>query len=555
MLARVALFWRCVRHVPRRQLLRRLWLESKRRFIMSPLGRPFRRRRHLHLALSKDLPIRIFEPRREQVVCKSGEYYHRLLNREFSLKLPIDWSLKSVGDTTHLQRLAFHYHECLESLPFEVGRDVVLDWIEQNPPWQPGYWKDSWNSYAISIRCVCWLQWLAQYRSQLEVKDQTIILGSLVEQIRFLAGNLETDICGNHLIKNIKCLLWAGRCFEGAEASKWSHIGRRLLRREMRVQLLSDGMHFELSPAYHCQVFADLLECAQVLYEPESADLVKRLRDAAQVIVDLTHPDGFISLFGDGGLRMAYLPAECLSVYESLGGQSVKAREHFAFHEAGYFGMRTDRTYIVIDCGPPCADALPAHGHGDILSFEWDVDGQRVIVDPGVYEYEAGERRTASRSAHSHNTVAVLGRDQCEFVGSFRVGNRAKVAVEELMFSKNRLTLVGSHDGYSDTGHGIVHRRVFVVSAMGLKIRDEVIGAGGIGVKSSFLFGPWVDLSGDQPSVSAQLRGAGAEVKLNGVEVGATAVFNPDFGVSESAITVRGIFHEHVCEVFFVILD
>ena len=315
MLARVALFWRCVRHVPRRQLLRRLWLESKRRFIMSPVGRPLRRRRHQPLALSKDLPLRIFEPRREQVVCRSGDYYHRLLNREFSLDLPIDWSLSLVEETTHLQRLAFHYHECLESLPFEQGRDLVLDWIEQNPPWQPGYWKDSWNSYAISIRCVCWLQWLAEHRSRLDAKDQTIILGSLVEQVQFLTSNLETDICGNHLIKNIKCLLWAGRCFKGSEAVGWFALGQRLLERELQVQFLADGMHFELSPAYHCQVFADLLECAHVLTGPESVELVERLRDAAQVIVDLTHPDGFISLFGDGGLRMAYLPATCLSVY------------------------------------------------------------------------------------------------------------------------------------------------------------------------------------------------------------------------------------------------
>lgn len=476
MLARVALFWRCVRHVPRRQLLRRLWLESKRRFILSPAGRPFRRRRHQPLALSKDLPQRIFEPRREQVVCKSGDYYHRLLNREFALKLPVDWSLENVSDTTHLQRLAFHYHECLESLPFEQGRDLVLDWIEQNPPWQPGYWKDSWNSYAISIRCVCWLQWLAEHRSQLEQKDLVTILGSLVEQIRFLTGNLETDICGNHLIKNIKCLLWAGRCFNGAEARGWFAMGQRLLVRELKVQLLSDGMHFELSPAYHCQVFADLLECAYVLDESEANALVERLRDAAQVIVDLTHPDGFISLFGDGGLRMAYRPDVCLAAYESLGGELVKAREHFAFREAGYFGMRTDRTYIVIDCGPPCADALPAHGHGDILSFEWDVDGQRVIVDPGVYEYEAGERRSADRSANSHNTVAVTGRDQCEFVGSFRVGKRAKVELENYEASAGQLTLVGAHDGFSVPGQRVLHRRTFEVTATQLRITDEVEG-------------------------------------------------------------------------------
>ena len=530
MLARLALFWRCVRYVPRRQLLRRLYLDVSRRLVMSAVGKPWQVRRNQPLTLSEALPMRIFEPRREQVVCKSGNYYHRLLNREFALQLPVDWSLENVSDTTHLQRLAFHYHECLESLPFEQGRDLVLDWIEQNPPWKPGYWKDSWNSYAISIRCVCWFQWLAEHRSQLEQKELGTILGSLVEQVRFLTGNLETDICGNHLIKNIKCLLWAGRCFNGAEARRWFAMGRRLLERELRVQLLSDGMHFELSPAYHCQVFADLLECAHVLDEPEANTLVERLRDAAQVIVDLTHPDGFISLFGDGGLRMAYRPDRCLAAYESLGGEPVKAREHFAFREAGYFGMRTDRTYIVIDCGPPCANALPAHGHGDILSFEWDVDGQRVIVDPGVYEYEAGERRSSDRSAHSHNTVAVAGRDQCEFVGSFRVGRRAKVELESYDASAGQLSLIGSHDGFSIPGQRVLHRRTFEVTATRLRITDEIQGLPEVAKASFRLNLPPVAQINDQEAGVVRLAAVGVRVEADTDLESQSVDISRDFG-------------------------
>ncbi len=259
MLARLALFWRCVRYVPRRQLLRRLYLDVSRRLVMSVVGKPWRVRRNLPLELQSKMPARLFDPRRAQVGEREGKWVHCLLNREFSLELPIDWSLSCYTETTHLQRLAFHYHECLESLPFEHGRDLVLDWIEQNPPWQPGYWRDSWNSYAISIRVICWLQWLADFREQMTPSQLEVILGSIAEQVRFLSRNLETDICGNHLIKNIKCLLWAGSCFKGSEAERWTRLGRRLLERELKVQLLSDGMHFELSPAYHCQVFADCL--------------------------------------------------------------------------------------------------------------------------------------------------------------------------------------------------------------------------------------------------------------------------------------------------------
>jgi hypothetical protein len=37
----------------------------------------------------------------------------------------------------------------------------------------------------------------------------------VAEQLVFLERNLETDICGNHLIKNIKALIWASAYFTG----------------------------------------------------------------------------------------------------------------------------------------------------------------------------------------------------------------------------------------------------------------------------------------------------------------------------------------------------
>ena len=35
---------------------------------------------------------------------------------------------------------------------------------------------------------------------------------------------------------------------------------RQLLASELDEQVLADGMHYERSPAYHCQVLADLID-------------------------------------------------------------------------------------------------------------------------------------------------------------------------------------------------------------------------------------------------------------------------------------------------------
>jgi uncharacterized heparinase superfamily protein len=94
-------------------------------------------------------------------------------------------------------------------------------------------------------------------------------------------------------------------------------------------------------------------------------------------------------------------------------------------------------------------DVLPAHGHGDILGFEWTVAGRRLVVDTGVFEYAPGERRRKSRSTEAHNTVTVDGADQCEFYGEFRVARRARVTVERADVGGGRIEVTASHDGFT----------------------------------------------------------------------------------------------------------
>jgi len=448
---------------------------------------PFFRQRHTTVPpLRATLPSAVFAPRTHLVSFdEKGSRLHHL-NKEFSLTYPVDWMLQGVPHT-HLERLAFHYHEFLEALPFDDGRQLILDWIDANPPYLPGYCLDRWNSYAISIRCVCWMQWLAQHRAALQQTDCQLIVASLVEQIRFLSHNLETDICGNHLIKNIRCLLWAGAFFDGVESQGWTRLAEKLLRWQLPIQFLKDGVHFELSPAYHCQVFGDLVECLAVATNGVRAELLEVLQRAAQPLVDLTHPDGCISLMSDGGLHMVYSPQECLSVFGSLGGAIPESRTFNGFRNSGYYVFRCPRNYLVVDCGPACDDILPAHGHADILAFEWDVDGLRFVVDAGVYQYEAGNERNLFRSVASHNTVQVGERDQVEFVGSFRAGRRAYGVCDSFSAKEEEFHLTGHHRGFATDSHCIVHHRRFDADLQQLRIHDTIDGSGGESVVSRLL--------------------------------------------------------------------
>jgi len=91
-----------------------------------------------------------------------------------------------------------------------------------NSSWVPGRgsWQDSWNSYTVSIRVVVWLQELARRGGRLPNDIVQRAQVSAFEQILFLERHLETDLGGNHLMKNVKALIWASAFFSGSVAAR-----------------------------------------------------------------------------------------------------------------------------------------------------------------------------------------------------------------------------------------------------------------------------------------------------------------------------------------------
>ena len=226
--------------------------------------------------------------------------------------------------------------EYLESVDDERFAAFALDWIERNPVSRRGSWRTSWSSYVIAIRAVVWMQQLAERGAGLRTGARVRIERSLGEQLAHLASNLERDIVGNHLIKDAKALLWASRYFDGHEPRAWGALAERALLDELDEQVLDDGMHYERSPSYHAQVFADLVECAAIARGALRARILAKLEPMAQVLVDLSHPDGLPCLFNDAGLHTSYSPDECLRAWETVSQGRVQRRSIFALEEAGY---------------------------------------------------------------------------------------------------------------------------------------------------------------------------------------------------------------------------
>tara|TARA_R110000787_G_scaffold137458_23_gene250825 strand:- start:84374 stop:86275 length:1902 start_codon:yes stop_codon:yes gene_type:complete len=136
-------------------------------------------------------------------------------------------------------------------------RAQILDFIAANPPKFGVNWRCTMD---VAIRAANWVVADSILRSASLPgcsDDLTDILSaSLLDHGRFIIGNLEwyPDRTGNHYLANISGLAFIAAALDpkvNAEAAGWLKLATRELEREVDVQFLRDGGHFEGSVAYH----------------------------------------------------------------------------------------------------------------------------------------------------------------------------------------------------------------------------------------------------------------------------------------------------------------
>ncbi len=387
---------------------------------------------------------------------------------------------------TRLWRYNSHYFDDLNAVGASTRapwhRALIARWIAENPAAEGA----GWEPYPTSLRITNWIKWSVSRVSRGEDGLDEQARDSLATQVRWLSRRLEVHLLGNHLWTNAKALTFAGVFFNGEEAAGWLRMGSELLQRELAEQILPDGGHFERSPMYHAIVLEDVLDLINLSRLTSGqllADLEARLRALAmrmhRWLRVMTHPDGQIALFNDAAFWVApdeaalaaYASRLCVSVSIDVLG-SVEA-----LPESGYVRLQNARAVTICDVAPIGPEYLPAHSHADTLSFEFSLDGRRIVVDSGTSTYEAGAERQRQRSTASHNTVEVDHLDSSEVWGCFRVARRARPLAVRWGGDGRFLWVEGAHDGYRRTSGRVTHHRRWVLEDCALTIEDRLEGS------------------------------------------------------------------------------
>jgi len=384
-----------------------------------------------------------------------------------------DWAQPSAP---LLWRFHLHYWDWAWALVPDSGSAVP----PESQAWFAALWTswqaamtagqgEAWRPYPASLRAWSWCGLHGRLAAGTRIEDA--FTASLAEHAGFLRRHLETDVGGNHLIKNLKALAGLAVFFSDDRLLARA-LGR--LHHQLAVQVLPDGGHYERAPAYHCQVVGDLIDVAGLLKSagqqpaPELADAINRMRHWLGCVLS---PAGEVPMLNDGYpvgdtlLRLLHpgpLPDDPLTVLP----------------DTGLARMASGRWQVLADIGAPCPARLPAHAHADTLSCLVFVDGAPLLVDTGTSGYAPGPGRAHERSTAAHNALTVDGLDSTEVWGAFRAARLAQVSGVVTEMDGGILVVEAEHDGFAGRRGHPRHRRRWTLTPSGLRVDDLVTGRG-----------------------------------------------------------------------------
>jgi uncharacterized heparinase superfamily protein len=413
-------------------------------------------------------PLDAIAPQRWPSLAELASGRIALLGMARKLDTPARWQH---ADAPLLWRYHLHYWDWAWGLAAEADRGAARAVFAQL--WQSwreacGFGRgDAWLPYPAALRA--W-SWCGLYRDLVAGSDiEAEFLREVAAHAGFLRRHLETDVGGNHLVKDLKALTGLG-VFLRDERLLDRSLGR--LHAQLAVQVLPDGGHYERAPAYHCQVLADLIDVADLLTAAgrtprhELTHAIARMR---RWLGDVLSPDGTVPLLNDG----YPVPGALLA---ALRPDPAPDAPLMTLPDTGLIRAAADGWHLIADVGAPCPDELPAHAHADTLACLLHVDGAPLLVDTGTSTYAPGPVRSYERSTAAHNTAELDGADSTEVWGAFRAGRRARVLATAAGSEAGVVTAQAAHDGYRRLPGRPVHRRRWSLSDAGLQVDDEITG-------------------------------------------------------------------------------
>ncbi|MBN2310245.1 MAG: alginate lyase family protein, partial [Candidatus Hydrogenedentes bacterium] len=370
------------------------------------------------------------------------------------------------------QSLGWAYWETGDERYAEEFVREMTDWVRANPVPEPRADQarfSRWRTIEAGIRMGhSWPDAFALFLSSPSFSDEAVVtmVRSMAEHARYLLAH---PTKGNWLTMEMNGLYTVGALFpELRESAAWRRFAAERLRTELDTQFYPDGAQKELAPGYHFVALENtrcVLRLAQLNGLEVPAGYAASMERLYTYPLMLMTPDRGLPPFNDSrwranGLprRMAeghgHFPARDDFLWVATDGKEGRppAETSHAFPYAGYVIQRSgwdrDARYLAFDAGP----FGTGHQHEDKLNFVLMAYGRRLIVEGGIYMYDASPWRRYVLGPYAHNVVFVDGLGQ-----NRRAAPETREAAEPLPFvwhTTDRVDYAQASYGGASEGYG-----------------------------------------------------------------------------------------------------
>lgn len=424
--------------------------------------------------------------------------------------------------------LAKAYTLTLEPKYLDTFIFQVNSWIDNVNIFEEKY-KNCARTIEIGIRCLNWIKSLnilkkscnnldtLEEKMVLSLLSQSKVLIDVYDDFRTLSNWGVMQNCGLiSLSLNYKK--------QHPILNSYLNIALERLKYQCKIQILSDGIHWEQSPMYHNEVLNCLLDIA---FDYKNLDL-ETPSFILESIEKLAYSNAFMKkpnhcqpmqgdsdetdlrdiitraayILNDGELKyFGYKHVDSESIWDIKKEnifeyeQIITKKPTFnsvALEKSGNFYLRDsfkeNSNYLWFRCG----SLGSGHGHGEHLHFDLVCKGENFISDPGRFTYiENNPDRNFLRSCFAHNTTLVDNKPFSEFNGAWGIIQAALPLNTHHSFNSTFDYVEGGHLGYiSLESPVVVNRKILYLKNNLWVIIDEFLTNGTHEYSQIFNFEP-----------------------------------------------------------------
>ncbi len=318
------------------------------------------------------------------------------------------------GDERYAKEIASELRSWVNSRP------VPVDKMHNEP-------TSSWRTIEAGIRAgTTWPEIFPRVLAAKSFDDGALVLmaKSYVEHAEYL---MKFYTHGNWLTMEANGLYHAGALFpEFKDAKLWRDTAAARLDHELDFQVYPDGVQIELAPGYHGVALNNFIGPVQLIEMTGfqlPADYLPKVEKMYNYFLYSEQPDQRTPPLNDSGAinvstglkegaRLFPNRADFLWAGTQGSEGTAPTKTSYEFPYAGQFFMRSgwepDARWLCMDGGP----FGYGHQHEDKLSVILTAYGKPLLVEGGVYTYDASQWRSYVLSSRAHNVVLVDGMEQ-----------------------------------------------------------------------------------------------------------------------------------------------